>query len=310
MLNLETRTDISCLQNDCDMFNLAEKPGKPINFAKMREAGATGVAIRKTLGVYHDPWFERNWLGAGDAELRRTVYCVPYVAYSSIVDRQLQVISTWQSGGDFDGQVDDPAWCDAERKHNLGLQLATNRLLPYMFHMQDVFGSVEIYTGLGPWQSWYSNKKGWIDDWGLVVANYVPYLYTLTVEALKERVAKLLISPSIPQGWKYDRSGNLVLPTAARWRQWQISADGNVLGEKFGVHSRDIDISFRQVESEPSPTPPPAPPPDIVDPELVRLMGEAKAGVGSAVVAMSNLTSSMRQVIEVLRDLEDRLDLG
>lgn len=263
MLSLDTWTDISSHQN-------AYQPhigmmGKPIEFNKMVDQEVVGVCIRKSLGKSHDAWFERNWQGAGAAGLKRTVYCVPFVAYA--MERQHMAMMEWPSGGAFDGQCDIPAWDDVERKHKLTRQQAISRLIPYHYAMRDTFGEVEIYTAKYVWQDYYSLKYGWQDDWGLVAASYRPDLYHLPVDELKGMVARQEIHPAVPLGWLYDKSGHQ-LPSDLRWEQWQISADQNNLGPAYGVHSDSIDISFRQGKL------PPAPPPD--DSELTDLVIELR----------------------------------
>ena len=141
--------------------------------------------------------------------------------------------------------------------------------MPYHLAMLDTFDDVEFYTGKGPWEGWYSKAAGWGEDWELVVANYMPHLYQLAISELKHRVAEGLLHPSVPRGWLYDKNG-IMVPSEKRWRQWQISADGNGLGPSYGVHSHSVDISFRQVPAEPE-----APPPPSGLPEKVRQLRTA-----------------------------------
>ena len=251
MLDLSTWTDISRYNNSRPNDDTI----RPIDFNKMQDAGlgVDGVCIRKSIGRFHDPAFEMNWQGAGDAGLKRTVYCVPYVSYG--MDRQQEVMSTWPSGGLFDGKCDIPAWDDVERKHKLTLREAISRLLPYHYAMQDTFGAVEFYTAKYVWQDFYSIEPGWQKDWGLVVANYRKDLYHLNIAHLKAMVAEQKIHPLVPMGWLKDSDGN-TLPSELRWEQWQISADWNGLGSAYGTHRRDIDISFRQGRLPPVPPPP------------------------------------------------------
>ncbi len=240
MLELTTWTDISRYNNS--------KPNSdtilPITFHRMQDQGVVGVCIRKTIGRFHDPAFEMNWQDAGDVGLLRTVYCVPYVAYD--MTKQQLVMSTWPSGGLFDDKVDIPAWDDVERKHKLNLSQAITRLLPWHYAMKDTFGAAEFYTAKYVWQDFYSKAPGWQKDWGLVIANYRKDLYHLSILEIKKMVAEQRIYPDVPIGWLRDSDGNMI-PSALRWKQWQISADGNELGSQYGVHGRDIDVSFRQV---------------------------------------------------------------
>ncbi len=258
MLDLTIWTDISRYNNS--------KPNSstiyPINFDKMRAAGGgvEGVCIRKSIGKFHDPAFEMNWQGAGDAGLKRSVYCVPYVSYD--MAPQQHVMSTWPSGGMFDGVCDIPAWDDVERKHKLQPYQAIERLLPWHYAMVDTFGWAEFYTAKYVWQDFYSKRPGWQKDWGLVVANYRKDLYNLNIEQLKVMVAKQIVHPIVPIGWRIDRDGQAI-PSELRWEQWQISADHNNLGQAYGVYGPHIDISFRQGQFHPPATPPPLPSSDV-----------------------------------------------
>jgi len=241
MLDLSTWTDISSHQNAYQPH--IGQQGVSIEFQKMVDHGVTGVCIRKSLGKLHDAWFEDNWQKAGDVGLKRTVYCVPFVAYD--MQAQHAAMISWPSGGVFDDKCDIPAWDDVERRHNLHPSIAISRLLPYHYDMQGIFGAAEFYTAKYVWQDYYSKKPGWQKDWGLVVASYRPDLYHLPVEDLRLLVAKQEIWPQLPIGWARDKAGNLI-PIDLAWEQWQISADQNNLGPAYGVQSDSIDISFRQ----------------------------------------------------------------
>lgn len=247
-LNLETWADISDYQN--------HRPGndtwRPISFDKMRDAGAVGVAIRKSLGKVHDPSFERNWVAAGAAGLKRTIYWVPYVNFDMVP--QLKVAGEWPSGGVFDEHLDIPAWVDVERRPIVPAWRVLPRLMQALNWTKAFFGVAEIYTAQSVWDTYYSRKLGWWKDWELVVANYQPQLYHLATHVLKSAVATQGISPAAPIGWRLGDNGR-VLPSEKQWRQWQISADGNGQGPAFGVNSAAIDISFRQIRTDPEQPP-------------------------------------------------------
>ena len=72
-MGYELCTDISVYQNG--------SPPQPIDFFKMRDAGAKCVWIRKQTGFYRDVAFEMNWAGARAAGLERSFYSVPFVGY-------------------------------------------------------------------------------------------------------------------------------------------------------------------------------------------------------------------------------------
>src|SRR3990167_10977400 len=116
--NLELWTDISAYKNGY--------PARPIDFGKMRNAGVDGVCIRKSLGYYQDVKLKENWLLAGEAGLKRTVYVVPFVGYDNA--RQLAAMIK-----DLDPlTLDRPMWIDLERAHSLGLQAGTNTAIYFL----------------------------------------------------------------------------------------------------------------------------------------------------------------------------------
>ncbi len=273
MLDLTIWTDISSHQNAYQPH--IGQQGESIKWNKMVDQGVVGVCIRKSLGKLHDAWFEDNWQKAGDAGLLRTVYCVPFVSYD--MDPQQVVMMGWPSGGIFDDQVDIPAWDDVERRHKLGRRTAMTRLLPYHYAMKDIFGAAEFYTAKYIWQDYYSLKRGWQKDWGLVAASYRPDLYHLSVSDLQKLVESEQIWPAVPIGWLKDTDGN-VIPNNLRWEQWQISADQNNLGTAYGVKSDSIDISFRQGRLPPKP-----PPVGSAIPNLVVELRSAWGSVGDVI---------------------------
>jgi len=255
ILNPELWCDIASWQNDYNPNDPVGHPGKPIDFNKMRDAGAVGVVIRKSVGKNHDVWFERNWKGAGDAGLRRSVYVVPFV-YDPI-DPQINAAVAWPtSGGVFDGKLDIPAWDDVERKHALPLNTAIGRLLDYHNYVGAVLGKMDFYTAASVWDGFYSKAAGWAQDWELCVANYLPWAYSFSLVELKRQVAEQIVKPTLPIGWRFSKAG-VAIPNHMGWRQWQISADGNGRGAEFGCHSKAVDLSFRQVPRVPGSPPDP-----------------------------------------------------
>jgi len=254
-MNYELWTDISHYQNGA-------APGGPIDFARMKQAGAAGVCIRKSSGFYRDTWFERNWEAAGAAGLKRTFYAVPFVGYD--FDRQWAAMTTRADGSPFDpSEVDRAPWCDVEYRHPLAVSTAIGLLLEWMHAMTEWGGKPNIYSAKYVWQDYYSKAKGWGEDWPLVAANYREGWYGLPVT---EMIAKAVAAgdPLTPLGWEYTKQGVMV-PIRDRWTGWQFAADRNLLGATFGVKSRDIDLSIQRVADEPEPPVPPTPepPPDI-----------------------------------------------
>jgi len=243
----------------------AGDPPKPIDFFRMRDAGAKCVWIRKHIGYYRDVAFELNWEGAGSVPgLERSFYSVPYVGYN--FGRQWEALTTRKlvngSIVPFDpAEADRAAWCDVEYKHPLPLSTAVGLLLQWLNAMVGWGGRPDIYTAKYVWQDYYSKAKGWGEDWALVAANYREGWYGLPVPDLVRRAIDAG-DPLTPTGWEYTKQGVLV-PVRDRWQGWQFAADRNQLGATFGVRSRDIDLSIQGVEDDPTPGPPTEPPTDI-----------------------------------------------
>jgi hypothetical protein len=240
-------------------------PPKPIDFFKMRDAGAKCVWIRKHSGYYRDIAFELNWEGAGAVPgLERSFYSVPYVGYD--FGRQWTALTTRKLADGsivpFDPiEADRPGWCDVEYRHPLPMGTAVSLLLEWMHAMKEWGGQPDVYTAKYVWQDYYSKAKGWGEDWDLIAANYREGWYGLPVS---EMTAKAVAAgdPLTPIGWEYTKQGVLV-PVRERWQGWQFAADRNQLGSTFGVLSRDIDLSIQRVEDDPEPEPPAEPPTDI-----------------------------------------------
>ena len=212
--------DISINQNG-DAIN-----PRPIDFVKMKSAGAVGVCIRKSVGYYRDISFPMNWEGAGLAGLKRTIYTVPYPQYN--FDRQITAMTTWSDGSLFTGPLDRPMWLDVERNPYMTKQSAISIILLYLVRLSAHFGSKpDIYTAAWAWEPWYSLAKGWIEDWRLVVAAYGSI-------------------PRIPIGWAVTKLGTPI-PRHTSYSGWQFSADGNGLGRQFGCHSAAVDLSWQRI---------------------------------------------------------------
>lgn len=239
-IKTEVWTDIAINQN-----KWRDNP-QPINFVKMRDAGIDGVCIRKSTGYYRDTAFEMNWEGAGLAGLKRTIYVVPYVGYS--IERQWTAMTTLIVHGDvvpFVPAVDRPVWNDVEYRHRIAKARAIEEILEYQHRLQNWSPlGAEFYTARSVWEEKYSDKPGWVDDWGLVIANYLEDLYG---KPLQDAIANAKTRyPSLPAGWRKDSNG-LAVPDEEAWNGWQFMADGNKLGAALGVHSRDIDVSLQRV---------------------------------------------------------------
>lgn len=226
MEGMELWTDISIYQNDVD----ADYNPLPIDFEKMKAAGADGVCIRKQVGYYRDIAFYQNWIAAGEAGLKRTFYVVPYPGYNR--DRQWTAMTTIIIDGEivpFDpSQIDRPLWADIEVRHRITKNQAIGDVLWFLHNLTSWAPlKPDIYTAKYIWEEKYSLAKGWIEDWNLVVANY------------------RTDDPLEPIGWMYLKDGTSV-PNEERWTGWQFEADGNGRGPEFGVNSEDIDLSWQK----------------------------------------------------------------
>ena len=82
----------------------AGDPPKPIDFFRMRDAGAKCVWIRKHIGYYRDVAFELNWEGAGSVPgLERSFYSMPYVGYNFGRQRRVAGNVQIERGTFYDG---------------------------------------------------------------------------------------------------------------------------------------------------------------------------------------------------------------
>lgn len=224
-MNLELWCDVSFYQNGGDAARL-----KPIDFGKMRRAGVDGVCVRKSTGYYRDVAFDMNWDGANFAGLKRTLYTVPFIGYDTA--KQLTAMTTVVRNGivtPFLPKLDRPMWLDCERAHQKGRQQATNEVMWYLLKLTEWYGAnPHVYTNRYLFEQYFSDKPGWIDGWGIVVANYGAGI------------------PAMPKGWRF-RTDGAVVPAMEAWKGWQYSADGNGQGSALGCWSSAVDLSWQKV---------------------------------------------------------------
>lgn len=197
-----------------------------INFGKMKQAGATFVAMRCTVGDYYtDPTFVENWEKAQDAGLYVTPYFVVAPATSSgivlsaknHVDRLLKELG--------DRKEDFPLIMDCElsrgRSRDQIRKLYTDiiRLLQEKQYGPNWFPI--IYTRALWWKANVSDDSWWRN--GICPLHVARYSDTLT-------------GP-----WS---DGSCLIPGWTMWDFWQWSADGNGRGAEFGVESASIDLNW------------------------------------------------------------------
>lgn len=194
-----------------------------VDFEKMKAAGAEFVIIRKQIGYYGDLRFFKNFEGAKAAGLKVGIYGVPFIGYS--IPRQFAKLTEGIQPSD----LDFPPFADIERRHRNTKSVAIGDVLDYLQRIVSWYGDAVIYTAKFVWEGLYSNKKGWINDWDLFVANYYngdqPYY--------------------IPVGWTHRLDGTPVAKNDS-YVIWQNSADKNGRGYEFGVSSADIDLDWMQ----------------------------------------------------------------
>jgi len=159
---------------------------------------------------------------------------------------------------------------DAERKHSLPIQTATNFAIRWLHDMKAWAGGCDVYTAKYVWQDYYSKKTGWTPDWDLITASYQTDQYSKPVPAAVDYILDYR-TPSIPIGWTKEADGTATDPRKV-WRGWQWSADGNLLGSTLGCHSNSVDLSLIRVET---PVDPPEPPQDPSDKEKLALLWAA-----------------------------------
>jgi len=241
----------------CD---ISSYQGENVDFIKMEDAGAKYVILRKQIGYLGDGTFFHNLNEVvTKTHMKVGAYGALFPGYD--VTRQYAKFIEGISPSD----LDFPPFADIERKTGIAAIQGKSKniaaALQYLFALKGWYGDAVPYTAKFVWESFYSSKAGWIDDWDLFVANYrnaqEPYY--------------------IPHGWEERLDGTPVaIPDS--YAVWQFSADGNLRGPEFGVQSASIDLDLMHQwfwDKHIVPEPPSGDKPNVIvsyNPEKVNLI--------------------------------------
>ena len=180
-----------------------------LDAAKAKAAGVVGVILRATIGDYYtDSMFAENWQRAADEGLLVGGYHVfkPSIAAVRQIQHYIDVIGA---------RVPDfPHTIDVELDDNLSNSTVTNCLKACMPYIPRVRGKLPaIYT-----------RKYWWDD------NIINDGTDWTIYPLHVAHYTTNLVPLLPRSW-------------STWAIHQYSADGNGLGNFYGVQSADVDLN-------------------------------------------------------------------
>lgn len=188
-----------------------------VNFDAMKAQGVKYCFIRASIGNnYKDPMFEKYWEGAGKAGLLRG-------AYTAIVPGQAGQVAFYKMvlGG---RKADFPHVIDLEITRKRLFKLGKWITVPYARKtINNTF--LQVYDDFVNWSGdpiVYTNANtAWIMG------------EPQSLKAVKHKwVAAYTTAdhPRLPLSWK-------------RFDIWQYSADGNMLGPKFGGSSSSMDLN-------------------------------------------------------------------
>jgi len=211
----------------------------PVDFARMKAAGADGVAIRVTVGsLYTDPRFYVNWDAAGAVGLPRTGYHVvrPGLPVKDQIKRFKDVVGDRRPDFKKVGWVNDCEVFDGQTKYTI-----TSNIWGVNVELSDHAGVANmIYTRMSYWNAATTASTRW-KQWALWIARYT-----------------LADAPWYPNDPSYLRPR---IGEWTDWAAWQWSADGNNQGPTYGGSSTSMDLNrvkdwvFDGI-GEPEPEPP------------------------------------------------------
>ena len=154
-----------------------------------------------------------NVSGAEDAKMPFGLYW--YVKPNNNTNWQDHIASFYNVWKDFGGQL-PPVW-DVEYTGLAKKNDTSNWLTKLAKNWEDKAGVAPMIYTRASWWNWYTARMDWPKMLDLWVAHYTS-----------------ASQPAIPDDW-----GKVANPRT--WTFWQWSADGNGLGELYGVESGSID---------------------------------------------------------------------
>lgn len=188
------------------ILDISKHNGKA-NFRKMKEAGVDAVVARATVGDYYiDTEFEANYEGAKEVGMPFGPYHV--IAPERPVNAQIDNLLFALQGK----TIDLPFTMDCELSRNQKRSTITASIMKHCKDLTAMGHSLWIYTRQSWWDVYVMRSPYW-KQFPLWVANYT-----------------LANKPLLPLDWD-------------TWLLWQHSADGNDMGEQYGVESDSVDMS-------------------------------------------------------------------
>ncbi len=189
-----------------DVASYQHPGGAPIDWGAVRAAGHSYAFVKATESTdYTNPWFARDWGGAGAAGLYRGAYhfARPALPISTALDQARYFVSRVGSMG---GGLDLPPVLDLEATGGLGQRDLAEWTRAWLAEVQRLTGKSPIlYTGYYFWRDAVGNPA----DIGAAYRLWLPS-YPSDPESTTFR-------PLVPAGWRM-------------WTFWQYRSNGSVPG--------------------------------------------------------------------------------
>jgi len=194
------------LMTGVDVASWQHPNGAPINWTQVRSAGHTFAFVKATEGTtYTNPWFRRDFDGAGAAGLYRGAYhyARPRLPLSSATDQARYMVSVT---GTLGGGADLPLVLDLEETGGLGRADLAQWARVWLAEVERLTGRPPIvYTGYYFWR----DQVGAPADIGA--------RYRLWLPSYPADPNSTTFRPLVPSGW-------------ATWTFWQYTSSGRVPG--------------------------------------------------------------------------------
>jgi len=185
----------------------------PLDFQKMKQAGAGGYFGRVSLGnFYTDPAFQMNF-DAGTGILPQGAYLAVYPQYSSA--SHIAKLKEGLAGR----KPDFPIVVDCEKAEGQFFSTISKVISEVCDRVADFDGRIPFIYTRQSWWDWYVQAGNW-SKYPLMAARY---------------------NGSLSGPWS---DGRFKFRDWYDWACWQFSADGNLRGAEFGAYSNSIDLSW------------------------------------------------------------------
>lgn len=206
-----TALPASALMTGVDVASWQHTGSAPIDWSAVRSAGHSFAFIKATEGTtYVNPWFAKDWAGAGAAGLFRGAYhfARPALPVSTAVDQARYFVA---ATGTMAGASDLPPVLDLEVTGGLSQTDLANWTRTWLAEVQRLTGkSPIIYVGYYFWRDSVGNPTD------------IGAQYRLWLPSYPSDPNSTTFRPLVPAGW----------PT---WTFWQYTSQGTVPGISGGV---------------------------------------------------------------------------